>query len=339
VKLCIAMGFLLRIIAIFLAIAGLCLYENEENKLDDWIISWWIKLDDAAKSASSKTNLFISWAAGVTSSFFDRLLGPNLLSIRTVVVGFGSSVCLTYASMIFFGSLVPLIPHVARASTPTMSSQGASLIGGLAWTIFSIYPVLFENWYLIAGWVGFVVWKILWPVLAIGLIVQHAWGGHFFERYIIAMSYGLTLSIIPDLLFVAINRKLLRDIKAGYKSFLSLVALLIGNLLLALLIVAAPITLMAWLSTHFEKLGPRFLIPLTGPLLFSSVLNCVDIICALLVFIVAFFLLIYRYIFWPLISRPFYGVATIGILRRRGQFWAAAVILWNNHFILQFICR
>src|SRR5579859_3082616 len=110
-RVCIVVGVLLRMSSAFLAIAGLFLYENEENKVEDWIIRWWAKLDDASKTAEGKTRLFIRRAASVTSSFFDKLLGPSLISTRTVVVGFGSSVCLSYASFILFGYLGPLIPH------------------------------------------------------------------------------------------------------------------------------------------------------------------------------------------------------------------------------------
>lgn len=336
VRFCLVVGILLRVLAVFVGAAGLFLYENEEKRLDDWVNDWWIKLDDASKSADSRTGLFISRAAGITSSLSDQLLGPKLLSARTAVVGLGSSLCLTYASVIFFGRLAPHVPFIARGYTQPMPSDVSSLFRGVAWIVLSIYPAFLKNRYFVAAWFCYVSYNIVWPVLNVGIVVQHVWGGHFFERYLVTMVVCVALSAIPDFLFVAINRKILRGIRDGRRTFLNLLFLLAGNFILAVFIVAAPIKVGALLSEHF---GTNFLMPIIGPLFFSSIFNLIDIVFASLFFIVAIFLLVYHYLFWPVVCRPFYGLARMGINTRRAQIWAFAIVLWNNHLILQLICK
>jgi hypothetical protein len=83
---------------LLLLYGALFLYEDEEGKLQNTIENWWIRLDDLRRRVVSRHNAFLSVVAEVATKFFDRLLGPQLLSLHQIfVVG-----CLALMSLVAY---------------------------------------------------------------------------------------------------------------------------------------------------------------------------------------------------------------------------------------------
>ena len=62
------------------------LYEDREARLQNRLEDLWVRVDDLQHSALSREAAFLQEATRVTGAALDRLLGPKLLSLRSVAI-------------------------------------------------------------------------------------------------------------------------------------------------------------------------------------------------------------------------------------------------------------
>jgi hypothetical protein len=85
-----ALGHYLAIIArlAIYAVALLCLYvaafltEDEENRLQNKLEEWWLRLDAGRSLDMSRSTGFLRKVASTTSKGFDLMFGPRAFSLR-----------------------------------------------------------------------------------------------------------------------------------------------------------------------------------------------------------------------------------------------------------------
>jgi hypothetical protein len=93
------------------------LYEDHEGKIQNKIVQWWIKIDDARIASHSRVEAFIQGVARLTLQVFDRVLGEKLVSFRFV----GVSLCLGIASFLPLGGRAYVPSSSVSDRTPAAS--------------------------------------------------------------------------------------------------------------------------------------------------------------------------------------------------------------------------
>jgi hypothetical protein len=82
--------WLLQVTSVFggalLIYGSLFLYEDEEQRIQNILENWWIRIDDARTSATHAHTALTRAAAELARSGLDRVFGPRLLSFRAISV-------------------------------------------------------------------------------------------------------------------------------------------------------------------------------------------------------------------------------------------------------------
>src|SRR5579862_1911043 len=128
--------YFLNFIGAVLMYAALFLYENEEDKFQNKIEEWWIRLSEKQIASRSKVAAFMQEVARLTGRGFDQLFGRRLFGIRVIPV----SIYLSLASVF----LVVLLTVPSSKYTPGATRQGA--IGFVLFFLFlALVPAIYES--------------------------------------------------------------------------------------------------------------------------------------------------------------------------------------------------
>jgi hypothetical protein len=87
-----AARFFLTLLGLFCVLTGIALYPNEEGKIQSKFEDFWVKADDYQRLALSRHAAFMTQVAKLESAFLDRVFGPKLFSVQSIIVSCWSSV-------------------------------------------------------------------------------------------------------------------------------------------------------------------------------------------------------------------------------------------------------
>jgi hypothetical protein len=324
--LCVALGFAL-------VAFSLLLYENEEGEITNRLQAAWEALSIAGSKAIRKHAAFMAGVAALAGRLFDRFFGRKLFSIWSV----GVSACLSLASVVivcspglssildipewFYWSvatLLLLMGFVPAFRWRSGGIQNAKLLrifwlAGVAFSLFATFILMDAvNWFNL---------KYRPVPLGEGTYLTTVENAEYYY-------YGIfiAITIASDTIFIAVTRWLLR-LGSRLDSLTKILALMLGNVLLACGLVVVPLS-WAWgvgvVPTAFRsgKVVQTFNY-LAGTanshqsfLATLAASNLLDGFVASAFFVLFFALLLHRLI-WPIIQRPVYALATRDVVLRR----------------------
>ena len=62
----------LNVLGLVLLYSAVFLYEDQEGRIQNRIVQWWVKVDDARITAHTRVSAFVEAVAGLTARGFDR---------------------------------------------------------------------------------------------------------------------------------------------------------------------------------------------------------------------------------------------------------------------------
>jgi hypothetical protein len=133
------------IIRVFFLILGVCfvlaffLWDSEVDRLKDAFAALWVRVDDRKGRALSRNLFFLQGVSRLTAASFDRLLGPQTISLRSVTV-FAAYTISSCALILWWydyqppwwgGLLLSIVLATASALVPSRGARSLLLI--LVW--------------------------------------------------------------------------------------------------------------------------------------------------------------------------------------------------------------
>lgn len=291
-----SLGYLLMYCAVFL-------YEDQEGQVQNRIVQWWIKVDDARIVAHSRAAAFLQRVARVTVRGFDRVLGERLLSLRFA----GVSLCFSIASgflIVTFGSI--------RAH---QSARGPFLLF-VFFCAFALVPSLDFGRWVLRLW-GLVLLMLLRPIGYLLFILYSVRGAMLAGRALAYLALAFGVSLVCDVCYVGLTRWMLRKISAKARVY-EVVLLVAINLLLLSVVLVAPI----WLGIrlfHYWQQGAIVIF-------LSFILNAIDILAGSAAFALGLTLLVHR-LLWHLLEKPLYALQRYRVISNKKLLWGVGLAL------------
>lgn len=291
----------------FLALyAALFMYQDETGKWQSQIETLWVAIDDRRNLTGSKTSALFNKVGAVVTRGFNAVFGRKLLSFQSV----GVSSSYSFAGMFlltFFLLVIALQPGIL---TPPLSEdlsktfaflEHACLILGLIFFLLAALPSLSPSrWF-----VGLSLLPCLF--LAAGLIYMLR--THRVSQRHVAFFAALVLSLISDILLVALVRFTVRWLSTNTSA--SRIALAVSMQVgLIVLLVVAPFEIA---TNPLIDIRQR---PMHQALGTIAVLNAFTGLVSSIFLLTLFFVLLHK-VFWPLLSRLFYPLARYQLIRNR----------------------
>jgi hypothetical protein len=164
-------------------------------------------------------------------------------------------------------------------------------------------------------WGVVVIWSFLGRFGFIIYLFYWRYGFRSGARAAAYVSLFLGIGIICDIIYVAATRwMLLRVIRS---TTIAGTVIAVGvNLVLIFFLLAGPMMIAMRLPSRFAALG--------AAIMFSFVLNAIDLIVCLVALCLAVIALIHRAL-WPALERPVYACARYGVIRRKALLWAVGI--------------
>jgi hypothetical protein len=295
----------LNVLGWILLYSAVFLYEDQEGRIQNRIVQWWVKVDDARIAAHSHVSAFVGAVAGLTVRGFDRILGDRLMSFRFA----GVSLCLSIASFFLVGAIGTLRLH---------RPAGAMFFQFVCFVLFSLVPIFDDD----GRWIIKIWWLAL--LIAVGksfgfliYILYRVRGVALASRALGYVVLAFAVSLISDICYVAITRWMLRRVAANSR-MLGVVSMIAANLLVLCLLVLGPIELGLKLFKYWEN-G-------SAVILFSFYLNAIDFVAGSTALILGIALLAHR-LLWPVVEKPLYALQRYEVVRNKKLLWAAGLAL------------
>jgi hypothetical protein len=287
--------------------AALFLHENEERKIEDRVVQWWIRLDEKQIKSRSRAATFMREVARLTTRGFNRLLGERTVSLRFVLV----SIYLSIASMFFFISVA-----FGRAHNPGNTSRHQAFFYFLIFLLAALTPALDDSW---------LARVLSWSPILLFLISTSGFLAFVIARYGVLLSLrwmGIALtpflvSLLWDFAYVSLTRWILRRISAIDHVY-EIVLMIFVNLILAVLPIVGTVYLGAFIFRFAPDVGALTVL--------SFVFNFINVIAGLAALLLALFLLVHR-LFWPIIQRPLYAIQRYTPIKKKGWLFTTGVAL------------
>jgi len=311
-----------------IAIGCLCLlaascYEGEEDRIQNRIQEWWIRLDDTRQSALTRSALFLRAIARLTSCGFDWIFGKKLVSLRVI----GVSICFSFASVVLF--------TLVEAKSGSFQIASPFPFGRLSFSVFvigfALVPGMTESspdWFIERGFLSPEKWvPVIWGIGLCVNLSQLMWavilplyqvGGSVLAAYVpVVLGIVLGVSLASDLICIGLTRWSLQ-LASQADQFLMIVVIMIINVLLVFVVVIAPVRIGVAIA--------RFSFVLGAPIMFSILLNVINVVMCLSVFLVASLLLLHR-VLWPVVERPLYLLQRYGVIKNKRLLWKLGLAL------------
>lgn len=305
--------------AALLGYIALFMHEDEEGRLQNRLEELWVRVDDAQRSAITKQSAFLKGVLDLFNRGLNSLFGMRIFSLRAAAV----TLCYSEASLILL-----LFYRIVKSLIPELIDLGPGIIIRAALysaflLILGTISVLMKTRKSLAIWLslttiitipGFFLSR---PVISSGNLSREAFqdfdlvAGPVIEFLII-----VTAGIICDLIFVALNRAIIRR-AALLNGNLQIVLMLILNCLVAMLYVAP---LWIWSLSDSDPITVRDLV-----ILISST-NVITALLATSVVAIMAVALLHRF-FWPFVSRPIYALARFQVARKTTLLLSLAIAL------------
>jgi hypothetical protein len=302
-----ALGVVLVFMAAFL-------YPDEREKLQNHLEDAWIKIRDKQGVVISKHVAFMQAVGTLTTHLFERVFGKSYISARAITV----SICLSLLSFTLIFRAVGERPIGGLIMDPFYVHLSSS-----AWIIFVMLLALSVGIPRLAGqnsWVALVF--TLGLMTLVRFLTENSFGVLLHEPIgnivgiLGAATLLLLLSFGCDMAFVAVTRSAVRRI-SNMDELWKIVSVLGSNVAIATGVLIYPLW---WAHGQaLKELGPNaphvFMHNSTFVILLS-LSNSFDILIAAAFVIMACAMLIHR-MFWPLLARPIYALAELGIRGHR----------------------
>lgn len=294
----------LNVLGMLLLYSAVFLYEDQEGRIQNLIVQWWVKVDDARITAHSRVALFVEAVAGLTVRGFDRVFGDRLLSFRFL----GVSLCLSFASFFLVGAIGTLRLH----------RPAGAMIFQCVWFVFLALVPIFDD--------GRWIIKIWWLALLIALgksvgyllyILYYVRGAALASRALGYLVIAFTVSFISDICYVAITRWMLRRVATNGR-MIGVVSMIAANLVVLCLLLVGPIELGLKLFKYWEN-G-------SAVILFSVFLNAIDFAAGSAALILGVALLAHR-LLWPVLQHPLYALQEHEVVRNKKLLWVVGLAL------------
>jgi hypothetical protein len=299
--------YLLRLIGVVLIYAALFTYEDEEDRFQDRIQTWWIRLHDKQKTARSRVAAFMQEVARLTGEGLDQLFGKRLLSLHFVIV----SVYLSIAS--FFLLILVIWSRLPNTGTATRREAFFWLLFFVA---LALGPALIKSR----------LWRAVWWAV-IPIVLARISGFLFFvyKRYgAVPLLRGIGIALVPfaaslvcDAAYILLTRWILRRV-SGIDRVYEILFMFMGNLVALVIPVFFPI----YAAVAIGKYAPR-----AGAFIaFSLLFNFIDFVAGFAAALLAFLLLVHR-LFWPIIHRPLYAIHRFAPIKNKAFLFGTGVTL------------
>jgi hypothetical protein len=291
------LGWLLMYCAVFL-------YEDQEGRVQNKIVEWWVKVDDARIVAHSRAAAFLTAVARLTARGFDRVLGERLISLRFA----GVSLCLSIASVSLITAFGTIRLHQSPRGPLFLS---ACLVAA------ALVPAFGESRWVLRLWGLLLFVAVLRPFGYLLFILYSVRGIAFAGRTLGYVALPLAVSFACDVSYVSLTRWMLRKVSSGSRVY-EVVLLAAVNLLILYLIFLGPIQLGAKVSQYWQGGGAAIML--------SFCLNAIDFFAGSAALLLAVSLLIHR-LFWPVVEKPLYALQRYGVISNKKLLWGAGLAL------------
>lgn len=281
------------------------MYEDEEGKWQNRIEKVWVAINDREKQSGTRASALFSKVATIVTRAFNCIFGGRLFSARFV----GTSISCSFAALFLFvfvflglgrplGLLKPLSPtdlvfvsHVERLS----------LIAGLLFSFLAILPSLWHSRWSIA--------LSLLPVILFGFGLVFSVGTHSLKPKSSAFFVGLVLSLLSDVLLIALVRFTVRWVSEKASVSRTALAILI-QVGIVYFVILVPLAIPAALPDDFRQSEGLMALVVMGSLnLFTALASSVFLLSLL-------GLLLHR-VLWPVLDRILYPLARHQVIRNR----------------------
>lgn len=313
------------LVFVLFAYLSFCLYEDEERKIQNRLEEWWIQIRYRHDDARSYNTRFMQEIALLVGQAFDRVLGKPLFSLRVI----SASVSFSVASFYIFTIPITDIVFAARGR-PLRAPTVGDIAWGALYISFAVYPTVVENRTMFTiGSVSVSLYHLVdilflaslaRPITLAAVVIAAKMGPASAGRFVGFLGFLLVFSLACDISYIALTRRMLR--RAYHTERLRTIALIISaNLMLMAVVVVLPFLLMlgSWLELGSFMLG--------AALLFSIPLNAIDFLACFAFLGVTIVMLFHRLV-WPIVERPVYAFARLGIPYRRRFLYGLTVLLF-----------
>jgi len=292
-----ALGWLLLYSAVFL-------YEDQEGQMQNRIVRWWVRVDDARIVAHSRLEAFVQGVARLTARGFDQVLGETLISFRFA----GVSLCLSIVS-----GLMALTFGAIRAH----QSVRGPLLMSVGFVAVALLPAFETGRWVRRFWGLILIVVVLGPLVPFLFFLYSRRGaasaGHAVSY--VALAFGV--SFVCDICYVGLTRWMLR--RVAVNSRVSGVVLMVAiNLLLLTMLLLGPIELGIKLFTYWPEGGEV--------ILFSFFLNAIDFFAGSAALFLGIALLVHR-LLWPALEKPLYALQRYQAISNKKLLWGLGLSL------------
>lgn len=330
------MGYLhvsLKLVAGLLALpllyVAIFLYKDEREGVQNYLDQSWKALRKRQGIAISSHVAFMQTVADMTSGLFSRIFGERYFSLRAFAV----SICLSMLSLLVSLVVQVLYESVAPEDFPEkMLVVGILVIVIVPFVICLVLSIRFPRLSQKKTWLFLVFCAAL--IVTVEILRDEADLTAWYVATLLVGSAGiLIVSFTCDIAFMAITRQAVRW-ASGLNSFPKIVGIIILNLLMTSALLAYPLW---WSSQQLAyDSGANKLATLTGaydPVAglgeIVNVLSCSNFVDALAasIFIIFGVLMLLHRVFWPLLARPVYALADLGVIGHRKLFGTVGLVL------------
>jgi hypothetical protein len=280
--------------------AAFFMYEDEEGKWQNRIEKLWVAINDREKlGGGSQASAFFNKVADVATRGFNRALGRRLFSVQLV----GVSTSYSYAALFLgfsFGAMILTRP--SRLVAPLPEAAAISLVThfvlilGMICLFLAVLPALVRSRWTVA--------LSLLPLGAnlfgfMGLTMRHT----PLDTHAAALL-ALVLSLLSDVLLLALVRLTVRRVSAKPSVSRIAIAILIQLGIIVLLVV-----------TPWETVGRLRGAALTV-VVGVAVFNVFTGLASSVFLLMLLFVLLHKAI-WPILGKLFYALARHQVIRNR----------------------
>ncbi len=301
------LGWLILFVGFVAFCAAFLMFEDEEGRWQNRIEKLWVTIDD--RSSGSRTATFFGKVASIVTRGFDRIFGQKLLSFQFV----GVSTCCSLAVLTLFAFLifVALQRGVFGPPPPDLSQslpflEVFFLIAALMFSLLAALPSIFPSRWAVA--------LSMIPAFLYGVTFLYLTKTHLWTPKRLAFPIAMLLSLLSDVLLLALVRFTIRWISAKATAGRIAVTLLIQVAIVYFLVLipfAIPeaLAIEDSIEDFRQSTTPMALTGMGGLNIFTGLASSVFLLALL-------FVLLHR-ITWPILSRLVYPLARYEVVRNQ----------------------
>lgn len=323
---------------VILAYGGAVLKEDEERFVQNTLEAWWVRIDDLRRNAIGTHVALTREAASLANAIIDRFFGVTLFSARS----FATSACLSFVSVHIATSIIwNHAEQVLSGRLPTTRMTGYWMVAAIftyAVTPYKSYVLRIAGVVAAACVLGAGTHRRLshGPLVGITFLAAYMMATFIYSLTCCSTTVGpmigllvaLGFGVLSDFAAIALARRLLR-IQIATASFGVLTAVGILQLALGAALLLVPFLLG---SVLMRVTSPGYLGLLGWMFAASSLTNFFGAAAAIALFLSVFVLLLHR-VLWPVIERPLYTIARVGIFRTGAGRFASFAAGWEMMMI------